>query len=329
MRALDKILSDISDYDMTQPNEGLKLMGDILTDMALGHLVSAIPGAVRKLTGKGFENVEKAAAKSAPPAIGIPEAESATGRGGSAVADSTGSATQKASVTETGPSEPLGNSSTGTSSPSNPGQTADDLEQLLGGNWSPEHTSWSNPPPGIEVPEYVRSTPRPVYPQEQPYSCAIACVKMVAGTVNRTSLPESWLRSVSHGDVQRWFRTGSGYHPGRGTFPENIKPLLDLAKVPNSGIRSATVDELAAATGTGYPAIVGVNRGGAGHAMIVDAVVGSPGSRFLVVRDPLNLAHMTVRDRQFLRLTGFSNDAIIPESVFLNSYQGRAIFTHP
>jgi hypothetical protein len=356
MQALDKILTDMSDYDMTRPHEGLKIITNILTDMALGHLAEAAPGALRKLTGRSLEEAGAAAGKgTASLKSQISKADAAAAENGTlagkASAGGAGEGTlageasaggvedgtlsgkassggpENGAVNDPGQQQGLGNSQN--QGPGHSGGGMGNVERRTGGSWSSGHTSWTNPPPGVRIPDYVRNTPRPVYVQEQPVSCALACVKMVSETITRKSLPESWLRNISHGDKLRWFRNKSGYLKGRSTMADNLKRLLDLVQVPNSGVVDATVDDIAAATSQGYPAIVGVKRGGSGHAIIVDAVVNNGGNRFLVVRDPLNLAHMTVRDRMFLQLAGFSNHAIIPEAVFNRSFMEKAIFTHP
>ncbi len=62
-------------------------------------------------------------------------------------------------------------------------------------------------------------------------------------------------------------------------------------------------------------------------------MVGSPGNRWIVVRDPYNLAHVTdPGSRQLLQQAGFTNRPVYSEQEFLAQFtQGGswAIFTGP
>jgi hypothetical protein len=198
-----------------------------------------------------------------------------------------------------------------------------------GGQGIPPATTWQTPPPGVTVPRVLQTTPRPVYPMETSQSCVIACAKMVGETVTRRSLPESWLRQLSRGDVIRAGLDRTGYAPGAGTYLESLPRLFNLMGVRTSGVVNATVDDLARATNNGYPALAGVLRGNQQHAIIVDAVVSTPNGRFLFIRDPINFAHMDAMTQQFVRQAGFSNQAVVAEADFLDGFLGRAVMTVP
>jgi hypothetical protein len=94
-----------------------------------------------------------------------------------------------------------------------------------------------------------------------------------------------------------------------------------------------TVDDLAAATKNGDPAIVFLGDPVKGHYVVVDAVIGgSAGNRLLLIRDPWNVDLADPRTRQLMMQAGFINDPALPEQSFLGQFaQGGslAIFSGP
>ncbi|MCP5366434.1 MAG: hypothetical protein H6906_02850 [Hyphomicrobiales bacterium] len=277
LSAVSKILADMSDYDMTgRPDAGVKVMGDIFTDMALGHLVKGIPKALKGMKGA------RQAAKEADLAANATRRGTPKARGGIVA-------------------------------------TAD----VAGDAWKAQL------PDGTQLPADLLSKPRTVYAQGKEYSCAVACTRMVSKTMKGTAMPEAWYRRLSR-DV-----LGGGYNAASGTPPGHIPELLRRSGIPNSGLRtSTTLDDLARATAQGHPAIVGLNRQ---HAVVVDAVVNTPKGRYVLYRDPRNLAVISdPRTRQFLQKVGFLNHVAATEQEFMRNFGvngggqfGQAIFTGP
>ena len=299
-------------YDITRPNEGLKVVKDVLVGMALGRILNGVPGAAKKFFGKAGEEV----------------------------AEEVGSAGERLGLPKNGGEPPLAGEPAAGGASQNPlrGGLSDTTGELPGtggnpitptwGNTSPslpaQLNSWSNPPPGVPVPSFLKTTPRPIFLQEMPSSCVEACVKMVAETVKRRSLPENFLRQIAR---------GNGFNPKysqlTGTIPTEIPNLLNIVGVKNTGFVVATVDDVAAKTANGYPAIVGISSQVQGHAIIVDAVVGAPGNRFFFIRDPLNLRFFDAGTQSFLRSAGFSNHGVMSEQEFLTQFLKRAVFSNP
>jgi hypothetical protein len=185
-------------------------------------------------------------------------------------------------------------------------------------------------PPGIQLPKVIENTLRPVHLQEQPTSCVLACVRMVAETILR--------RPVSEATVLQHLPPGA-FDPNVGTQIGVIAHTLQEMGVPASlQMKYSTIDDLAAAVKDGYPAIVRVGDATSGHGVIVDAVVGQPGSRYFFIRDPLNPAHLDPTLRQVLQTqpAGFRNAPILTEQQFNSIYDlgqaspgGFSMFTHP
>jgi hypothetical protein len=305
-------------YDLTKPNEGARIIKDILLGMALGRITSGASGALKTLFGKAGKQVGQElgelGGKLKPPG-GVSEPSL-----GSEVPPSAGSQNPlKGGASEVAGTEPI--------APSwgNPAQPPSS-----GGAPLVPQNSWTNPPPGVTPPKFLSSTPRRAFPQERTNSCALACTKMVADTVTRRSLPESFYQQLARGGgTPGGYFPKPNYDPLSGTRVGEIPKLLDFAGVKNSGVVQSTIDEVASRTANGYPAIVGIKSAAQGHALVVDAVVGNPGSRSLFIRDPLNLKLLDQTSRQFLTNAGFTNHGVMAEQEFLSQFEGRAIFTDP
>ncbi len=275
LQAISKVLEDMSPYDITGRNDaGIKVISDIYAELALGHLIKGIPGAVRAVKGAGH-NTADLAADAVRRGTPMPR------RGIVAAAD-------------------VG---------------ADKWKAQL--------------PDGTQLPAHLAATPRPVYPQGELESCAIACTRMVSKTLKGATMPEEWYRRLS-ADV-----IGGGYDPLFGTPATHVPELLRRSGIPNSGFRgAASLDDVAQATSQGHPAIVGLNGN---HAVVVDAVIPTAQGRFVVYRDPMNLS--LVRDpqtRALLESSGFRNHVALPEQAFMQNFAtqpgghfGEAIFTGP
>jgi len=196
--------------------------------------------------------------------------------------------------------------------------------------WLPPAGLSSEWPPGVQLPAVIENTWRPVYLQEQPNSCVLACIRMVEGTILR--------RPVSESTVLQHLPPGA-FDPNVGTQMGVIAHTLQEMGVPASlQMKYSTIDDLAAAVKDGYPAIVRVGDATSGHGVIVDAVVGQPGNRYFFMRDPLNPAHLEPSLRQVLESNpaGFRNAPILSEQQFNEIYDlghstagGHAVFTHP
>lgn len=248
-------------YDMTRPNEGLRVIRDIVINIFLGRIAQGLPGAARSLFGRTGERWGTRAIPNIPP------------------------------------------------------RTA------------PPGFTWQQLPPGVTIPSILRNTPRPVIPQEAQNSCVQACSRMVAETISRRSWPENFLREISRGPFGEL--DPNAYNPLKGTGPEVISKLLDLMGIKNSGLRTVTIEELADAVKSGYPAIAGVRRGTERHAIIVDGVVGVPGNRFFFLRDPINLGFAPPETRLLLEQAGFSTLPVVSESEFVGNFLWEAILTNP
>ncbi|NUP12112.1 MAG: hypothetical protein HOW73_39200 [Polyangiaceae bacterium] len=151
---------------------------------------------------------------------------------------------------------------------------------------------------------------RRLHGQEEPRSCAIASCRMVIETKTGRDLGEAALRKQSSEMML-------GYHPMRGTGMASLGELLRQNGVKDAaGRRAMTVDELAAATKTGDPAIVcldhldaeGIDR--AWHAVVVDGVItNADGTRSVLIRDPQFIGNVP-------------KQMVMPEAQFLNDYYG-------
>jgi hypothetical protein len=192
--------------------------------------------------------------------------------------------------------------------------------------WPPGALS-SPRPPNVRVPDVLNNTPRPIYLQQQDRTCVPACIRMVVDTILRRQVPEeAVLRALPPG----------AYSPTVGTLMDGISAGLKNLGIPASLVNNASVDDIAAAVKTGYPAIVRVGDATLGHGVIVDGVVGSPGNRYFFIRDPLNLAHLDPGFRQTLQNAGFRNAPVLTEQAFVGMFEtnagpgrGLAVFTSP
>lgn len=308
-------------YDMTRPHEGLRIIGDIVTGMGLGYLAKglgfAMKGAVGRLTGKAMQEAAEVATESAPrPSSWAPPGATAEPPAGAGGRVTTGPAT---SGRPTGG----GGAASGTGTPGQIPGGGPTGGSLPPGAVVPPRTL----PPGVQVPDVLRNTPRPLYLQQTPSSCGQACIKMVSETVQRRSLPESFYRQLSRGGLGA---NPGGYAPGVGTQMGNLAQVMQKAGIRATVLSGQTVDDIAAATRNGYPAIARVGTDTAGHFVVVDGVVGSPGNRYLLLRDPLNLAHTPdAATRQLLVDSGFSNMPVVSEQDFVNTFGGWALFVRP
>jgi hypothetical protein len=175
-------------------------------------------------------------------------------------------------------------------------------------------------PPGVAAPPAVANTLRPIYEQELSYSCGPACIKMVAQTVLRRSLPEATYRTMCE--------TG----PAALTGVDDALAALRKVGVNANLARGQKLSDLAAATQNGYPAIVHVGPSQAGHALVVDAVVkDAAGNEFVLARDSWNFSKMTPEDRAALQASGFGNYPVLRAEDFLGKggWGGTAIYTKP
>jgi hypothetical protein len=185
-------------------------------------------------------------------------------------------------------------------------------------------------PPGVSVPAVVTSKPRPIYLQEAEDSCGAACIRMVVETLKGEKLPEAIIRRLTQGATRQ---APGGFTPGVGI---EMKRLADSLRAFGGQVTlkgGQTVDDLAAATKNGDPAIVFLGDPVKGHYVVVDAVIGgSAGNRLLLIRDPWNVDLADPRTRQLMMQAGFINDPALPEQSFLGQFaQGGslAIFTGP
>lgn len=117
--------------------------------------------------------------------------------------------------------------------------------------------------------------------QEEPMSCVVAAGQMIIHTNTGQDLPESGLRDESSS-------MDGGYDPVNGTRFSTLEELLENHGVDASSFGPVSLDELAAATDAGSPAMLAITNGdGSGHAVVVDGYTTNPdGSRTFHVRDP-------------------------------------------
>jgi hypothetical protein len=189
----------------------------------------------------------------------------------------------------------------------------------------PEQVWAAQLPPGTEIPAAIRSLPRPVYLQESTHSCVLACSKMISETHLGASFPEN--------AIERMVRaTGDAYVPGVGTTPERVREVLWQSGGIQSRLETnVTIDDLAAATANGAPAMVGL-RGE--HAVIVDGIVDTATGPMVLVRDPANLGlvHSDLARDNAVR-AGFTNAPAVPLQDFMRDFfapgtqTGVALFT--
>jgi hypothetical protein len=175
-------------------------------------------------------------------------------------------------------------------------------------------------PAGVKIPAVVLNTPRPVYQQEMSKSCGPACVKMVTETILRKSLPEEVYRTMCQTEVE----IGTGVE----------KAAIAMRKVGlNAKVeRQQRLQDLAAATENGYPAILHMGPAQDGHALIVDAVVKDlAGNAFVIARDPWNLSKMSAELQSAYKAEKYSNYPVITAEDFLGKggWSGTAIYTKP
>jgi hypothetical protein len=197
-------------------------------------------------------------------------------------------------------------------------QTVDEAGESAAETWR------SQLPPRAELPPEFLAKPRNVIFQEESHSCAIACSRMVTETQLGTAPTQQWFLQAA----EQWRM----YKPGTGvTYASDVTGLLSAAGVPSRHVTGATLDDIARATATGNPAIVG----GRGHAVVVDTVVDTPQGRYVVYRDPWSLDQVTdATSRRFLEAAGFHNHSAIPASDFARNVLNEhgvtsAVFTNP
>lgn len=185
-------------------------------------------------------------------------------------------------------------------------------------------------PAGVSASAIVRSTPRPLFLQEQAQSCGLACVKMIVDTVKRESLPESWYRALSRGLFGPL--DPCAYTPRGGTAMDRLASLINKAGVNANLKRGQNFRDLFDAIKNGYPAIVHLGPNNAGHFVIVDDIVRDAGGNWYVLaRDPWNLNLLSAKSRYSFQQMGFRNYAAFSQSDFLGSggWSGNAIYTRP
>jgi hypothetical protein len=283
-------------YDMMRPHEGLRVISDIVTGMGLGYLVKGLGFGLKSVMGKLTGKAIQGAAETPPPIRSWAPA------GGSLEPPRTA-----------GPKLPTQGAGGGL-------PTQAPVSGQMGGSFPAGAVIRTRTlPPGVRVPDVLLNTPRPVHLQQTPMSCGLACIKMVSETVERRSLPEAFYRQISRGGVGV---NPGGYNPSVGTQMANLADVMRKARLKATMLSGQTIDDIAAATKSGYPAIVRVGNQTSGHFVVVDAVVGSPGNRYLFIRDPANLAHANAATQQLLVDSGFSNMPVYSEQEFANVFGG-------
>ena len=183
-------------------------------------------------------------------------------------------------------------------------------------------STWYNPPPGATMPIEMSGRWMPLYPQEMEASCGPACARAITATVRGVDVGESPFREPAV-----WSAEG-------GSWPQQLKTMLDAAGIRNSGFMTGqTLDQLAQGTRNG-PVVIGTGQvqdgslvSGIGHAKILDGVSGIAPNRFFWLRDPMNLDLEPPLIRDFIKAAGFEGHEVVPEISFSNSFWGEAIYT--
>jgi hypothetical protein len=194
----------------------------------------------------------------------------------------------------------------------------------LAGNVFVPLTSIRQMPAGASIPVVLENTPRPLFLQEEPTSCALACVKMVTQTVLRKSMSEGFYRQLA--------QDACVYTPGVGTEINGIARLIQQAGVPANLETGQTVQQLLAATRNGYPAVVALGSGNAGHAVVVDGFTkDAAGNWYVLARDPWNLNLLDANAKWSFQQLGFKNYAVYSLADFTGpgGWSGSVIYTRP
>lgn len=175
-------------YDMASRNDtGIKVVGDILVDMGLGHLAGKVPGALRAMVRSG-DNVVEGSAKAANKI-----------------------ASQKPAGGKPAGGKPLGSDS---------GSGLSDKSPVQGSVSTPASgPGWIHLPEGMALPPILKNTPRTLHLQEETHSCVQACIRMVAETVKRMPMREGFLRQSG-----KWaYKSGEG--TGELAIPQLLKDV--------------------------------------------------------------------------------------------------------
>jgi len=121
-------------------------------------------------------------------------------------------------------------------------------------------------------------TDKPFFHQEKPMSCVLASSRMIIKQLTGKDPGEKTLRDEA--------QKAGWYDPKNGSNPWQIPSLL-----ANHGVTGAraqknmSLDDLATATSTGKPVMVGLRN--PGHRIVVDGVkTNADGSKTVLIRDP-------------------------------------------
>jgi hypothetical protein len=352
LHELDRFLAEISDYDMTKPHTGAKVVAEsvasLLGEAGFNYMVKSVPKALAAMGARATGGRSTAAGADAA----LEGSTSALGGSARAAGDAAGGAAPLKSVragaaetSEIGP--PPGQNKTGGADMSDvgPPPSAGDTSVPPGQGTSggvdmsdvgpPPSAAADKPlPPGIlrtgehidtvavwetqlpagaQLSRVVKQTPREVALQQETHSCAIACTQMVTQTHLGLSWSEEAFRQMSSQLSPR------GYQAVKGTWMDQIPEALSHVGIQNSGLVGASVDDLARATELGHPAVVAIGEEGA-HNVVVDQVVDSSVGRFVIYRDPVNFSLLSSQTQSYFIDSGFKNAVVATEAEFTTDF---------
>ncbi len=355
LQETDRFLAEISDFDMTRPHEGARIVAEstlnLLGEAGFSYLIKAVRPLVGRATTAAGEAAAGAAAAGADNAVAAtgatasaadgaaargaaaaqPPAASGGALGGRAAAGADAPAATGAlgnnpaleAAREVGPPprfQPDGSLYTDGGPPAfdpqgirrYPHVDAPPPPTSIGEQIIADQVWAAQLPPGTVIPAAIRNLPRPVYLQESTHSCVLACSRMLADTHLGGSIPEQTIEQAVRaiGDV---------YVPGRGVVPAQVRDVLwQTTGINGRFAENVTIDQLAAATANGAPAIVALNGS---HAVVVDGIIDTVSGPMVLIRDPANLAlmHNDLARHNVIR-AGFTNAPAIPLDDFMRDF---------
>jgi hypothetical protein len=354
LQETDKFLADISDFDMTKPHTGAKVVAEsalnLLGEAGFSYLAKGAQALIARAAASGAKAGAGAAASAAEGAASAAasgaanRAAGAAGEGAAATRAAAGAAAESAAGSAAGGA---GQRTTGGAL----GNAGRDAAREVGPppRYQPPRSQYTDaqppmydpqgiqripevdaPPPPTSIGEHI--IPEQVWAAQLPPGTQIpaaitslprpvylqesthSCVLACSKMISETHLGASFPEQT----LERMVRAMNdpAYVPGVGVVPEQMQSVLwQAAGIDSRFATNVTIDELRAATANGAPAMVALNGS---HAVVVDGIIDTATGPMVLVRDPANLGllHPELAADNAVR-AGFLSAPAIPLKEFM------------